>query len=131
MKDLSARVHLAMYGREWRFFHGRSQDPSIVEAVRAYCPSFDLIFIDGDHSFDGVAADFELYRTLLSDRGVILFHDVDPEHVFGGGLGGDVHRFWAELDVGSKTMLYTTRSNGQITVLGERERFGGFGIWKP
>lgn len=34
-----------------------------------------LIFIDGDHSYLGVSTDFEHYRPLLSEDGVIAFHD--------------------------------------------------------
>ena len=33
---------------------------------------------------------------------VIMFHAMDPDHVFRGAAGGDAWRFWAELDEGSK-----------------------------
>lgn len=36
---------------------------------------FDFIFIDGDHSFEGVKRDFDLYSQKLSLNGVIAFHD--------------------------------------------------------
>jgi Methyltransferase domain len=52
----------------------------------------DLIFIDGDHRYEGVKRDFENYRGLLSDRGVILLHDVDPDHAFKGGEGNQGRR---------------------------------------
>jgi hypothetical protein len=35
----------------------------------------DFIFIDGDHSFEGVRKDFELYSQLLSENGIIALHD--------------------------------------------------------
>ena len=35
----------------------------------------DFIFVDGDHSFDGVKKDFELYSQRLSINGLIAFHD--------------------------------------------------------
>jgi|SRR3989344_231297 len=35
----------------------------------------DYIFIDGDHSFEGVRADFEHYFPYLNDGADILFHD--------------------------------------------------------
>lgn len=38
--------------------------------------SYDLIFVDGDHTKDGVAQDFDLYFPLLSDAGVFAFHDI-------------------------------------------------------
>jgi predicted O-methyltransferase YrrM len=37
----------------------------------------DVLFIDGDHSYEGVKKDFELYSTLLSDKGIIIIHDTD------------------------------------------------------
>jgi len=37
----------------------------------------DLLFIDGDHSYEGVKQDFDLYSIILSDNGVIILHDTD------------------------------------------------------
>lgn len=37
----------------------------------------DLLFIDGDHSYDGVARDFELYKNSMSSDGIIIIHDTD------------------------------------------------------
>jgi predicted O-methyltransferase YrrM len=36
----------------------------------------DLLFIDGDHSYDGVKKDFIQYRTLVLPGGLIVFHDI-------------------------------------------------------
>jgi predicted O-methyltransferase YrrM len=36
---------------------------------------WDLIFLDGDHSYDGVRADYERWRTRLQPGGHLLFHD--------------------------------------------------------
>ena len=40
----------------------------------------DFLFIDGDHSYDGVKLDFELYSNLLSENGVIMIHDTDENY---------------------------------------------------
>lgn len=40
----------------------------------------DVLFIDGDHSYEGVKLDFELYSKLLSPKGVILLHDTDQNY---------------------------------------------------
>jgi predicted O-methyltransferase YrrM len=37
--------------------------------------AIDLLFIDGDHSEEGVRADFEHWRPRLADGGHVLFHD--------------------------------------------------------
>jgi hypothetical protein len=129
--DRRSKIHAFMFGHEWCFFQGDSQTRQMRNDVSSYCDTFDLIFIDGDHGYDGVKRDFENYRHLLSERGVILFHDVDPDHVFKGGAGGDVWKFWAELDEGSKTTLFCNRSSGRIEFLGATSHFGGFGIWSP
>ena len=131
IRDVRPKIHNFMYGEDWQFFHGDSHSDEVFAQVQSFCSSFDLILIDGDHSYEGVERDFLMYRRLLSERGVILFHDVDPEHVFKGRFAGEVERFWRELDVGVKTVLYTTRSSGRIRCLGEPARFGGIGIWRP
>lgn len=40
----------------------------------------DFLFIDGDHTYDGVKKDFELYSNLLSDNGIIVIHDTDENY---------------------------------------------------
>lgn len=60
----------------------------------------DLLFIDGDHTYEGVRRDFELYSPLVGPRGLIALHDV-AEHAPEMGVG--VHRFWLELQRGHRT----------------------------
>lgn len=43
----------------------------------------DFIFVDGDHSFEGVKKDFEIFSKKLSQNGVLLFHDARQ---YEGGL---------------------------------------------
>ena len=40
----------------------------------------DLLFIDGDHSYEGVKLDFELYSKILSPNGLIILHDTDKDY---------------------------------------------------
>ena len=40
----------------------------------------DFLFIDGDHSYDGVKLDFDLYSTILNENGVIVIHDTDENY---------------------------------------------------
>jgi hypothetical protein len=40
----------------------------------------DFLFIDGDHSYEGVKKDFELYSKIISDNGTIVLHDTDKNY---------------------------------------------------
>jgi hypothetical protein len=40
----------------------------------------DVLFIDGDHSYEGVKTDFELYSKIMSDNGIIIIHDTDDNY---------------------------------------------------
>ena len=55
------------------------------------------MFIDGDHSYEGVKLDFELYSKILSPRGIILIHDTDSEYeeslIVSEDAKKDHHRF--------------------------------------
>ncbi len=46
---------------------------------RGNTDKFDLIFIDGDHTFEGVKHDFEKFLPFVKDKGIILFHDFHQE----------------------------------------------------
>jgi predicted O-methyltransferase YrrM len=45
------------------------------EAAKGWDKKIDLIFIDGDHSYEGVKADWDLFLPHLSEFAVVVFHD--------------------------------------------------------
>jgi cephalosporin hydroxylase len=59
--------------------------------------SVDFLLIDGDHSYEGVKSDFEMYSDLVSDDGLIAFHDIVNEEWPGVG------RFWREIEAQFET----------------------------
>ncbi len=124
-------MHFYSYGEEFTFIHANSQLEETFNKVKNICTSFDFIFIDGDHSYDGVKKDFELYKNLLSPRGYIGFHDIDPNHVFRDNAGGQVYKFWQELNYGSKTDIICQKSNASYNLWGQQEHYGGIGLWQP
>ncbi len=54
----------------------------------------DFLLIDGDHRYEGVKQDFELYRPLVRKGGIIAFHDIVPG---APGYVGGVPQFWSEI----------------------------------
>lgn len=86
---------------------GDSHDPRTFNRVRALLAGepLDLLFIDGDHTFDGVRQDFETYGALVRPGGLIAFHDINPENELVPSDGtrrlvGDVPRYWREISSG-------------------------------
>ena len=54
----------------------------------------DYLFIDGDHTYEGVKRDFEMYSPLVRSGGLVAFHDI-AEH--GRELACGVDKFWNEI----------------------------------
>jgi predicted O-methyltransferase YrrM len=89
-----------------RLLRADSHRAETLEAARAALEGrpVDLLFIDGDHTYDGVKCDFEMYRGLVRPGGVIAFHDIVPPSRDGPRprgfydlQGGEVCDFWADL----------------------------------
>jgi hypothetical protein len=87
-------------------FYRKSFHPRFIKSTseRAYYDFFviqdikiDVLFIDGDHSYEGVKLDFELYSKIVSPKGIILIHDTDSEYeeslIVSEDAKKDHHRF--------------------------------------
>lgn len=81
------------------FLNGNSRSDEIYNKVLSILngEKLDYLFIDGDHSYDGVKHDFEKYSPLVKDGGLIGFHDIieSDENKRTNTL---VYKFWQELD---------------------------------
>ena len=64
----------------------------------------DFLFIDGDHTYDGVRADFELFAPLVRPGGLIALHDV----VVHRDTTCQVHRLWEQLQQAHRTTDLTS-----------------------
>jgi cephalosporin hydroxylase len=64
-----------------------------VERILGGAP-IDFLMIDGDHSYEGVKADFELYAPLVGAGGLIAFHDIVTHPT---SMQCEVQRFWNEI----------------------------------
>jgi predicted O-methyltransferase YrrM len=68
--------------------------PQTLNAIRRILNGheLDFLFIDGDHSYEGVREDFMMYSPLVREGGLIAFHDIAES-----GGSREVHRLWSEL----------------------------------
>lgn len=98
---------LRFFNQPERTFHalgGSSIGPAVlqrVESLLAGAP-VDLLFIDGDHSYEGVKADLAHYRRFVRPGGLIVFHDIVPVAETGAPTAGHrwvggVPKFWQEV----------------------------------
>ncbi|NVM34379.1 MAG: class I SAM-dependent methyltransferase [Candidatus Lokiarchaeota archaeon] len=73
-----------------------SHHPSTLKEVKNHLKNkeIDLLFIDGDHSYEGVKKDFETYSPLVKNDGMIAFHDIV---VHDQGENCEVNKFWNEI----------------------------------
>lgn len=62
------------YFPEVNFLVGDTHEQSTLQMAKQFAP-YDFIFIDGDHSTEGVKMDFEMYGPLVRKGGIIGFHD--------------------------------------------------------
>jgi predicted O-methyltransferase YrrM len=98
--------------------HSESTRKRVEEALDGR--TVDLLFIDGDHSYEGVRRDFEMYAPLVGHEGVIAFHDILPHPDVKECA---VDRFWAEVRARYRCAEFTDpddiRGHGQ---------WGGIGV---
>jgi predicted O-methyltransferase YrrM len=90
-------AQIAEHGHEVHLCLGDSHNAEVIEAVRKHGP-YEFVFIDGDHSYEGVKADWENYGPLATK--IVAFHDIvnNPE----------CFRLWSEIKAaGYKTAEYT------------------------
>ncbi len=75
-----------------------SHDPDTFAEVERYfgAKPLDYLFIDGDHTYEGVKRDYELYAPLVRKGGIIAFHDI-VEHK---ESRCKVDEFWREVKEG-------------------------------
>jgi cephalosporin hydroxylase len=76
-----------------------SQDPRTVDEVKRLLGGrpVEFLFIDGDHEYEGVKRDFELWSPLVAPGGTIAFHDVNESNWPG------VIRLWKEIKPSHET----------------------------
>jgi predicted O-methyltransferase YrrM len=59
--------------------HGTQTHARVAQKVGS--EKLDLLFIDGDHSYEGVKSDFDMYSPFVRSGGLVAFHDILSPHV--------------------------------------------------
>lgn len=88
----------ARNGQDFHLLRGNSHEAASLARVKKLLQDepLDLLFIDGDHTYEGVSKDFEMYSPLVRPGGLVGFHDILPHKnpVYG------INKFWNEIKDG-------------------------------
>lgn len=96
--------NIGIYKDRWQFY----QDYSFNIHDKFKNESFDFVFIDGDHTYDAVYQDFELYLPKVKTGGLVFMHD------------SRMNRGGANFHVGSSEFADRTIANDdRVTLIGE------------
>lgn len=96
---------------------GDSHRQETLDQLRAALPGpVDFLFIDGDHTYDGVRQDYLMYSPLVRTGGIVAFHDI-IEHSDRGGI--EVHRLWREI-----------KNDQAVEIIRGEGNWGGIGIMR-
>lgn len=85
----------AIHKQKTHLIRGDSHAPATLNMVNKILEEhkLDFLFIDGDHTYEGVKMDFETYSVLVRRGGIIAFHDICPHPP---QTGCEVNKFWCE-----------------------------------
>jgi len=104
--------------QEIHLINSNSHEPSTIRIVKDILKGrpVDFLFIDGDHTYEGVKSDFESYSQLVRSGGMIALHDI-VEHPKDRSV--EVQRFWNEI---------MPKYNYQEMVKDWNQGWGGIGL---
>lgn len=107
-----------------RFIRGNSHDEFILQQLKNALgdQKIDFLFIDGDHTYEGVKKDFEMYSPFLKKGSLVGFHDIiisDHHHERDVWVG----EFWEDL---TKSKIIHFDQSVQCTIDGERYKIFEF-----
>lgn len=102
LKSLGSNVHM---------IHGDSHSLEAKQRIAEILgdQKLDFLFIDGDHTYEGVKDDFEHYKRYVRPGGWVGFHDIKDTE-FHRSVNCRVDQLWAELE-GEKIEYLETRPN--------------------
>ena len=95
---------------ELRLIQRNSHEAATLKELLAILGSrsVDFLFVDGDHTYEGVKRDYEMYGPLVRPGGMIAFHDIHTR-----SQGAEVYKLWAELKTAGEWREFVDRSNNK------------------
>ena len=90
-------------GQTIKQIKGDSHEVTTAALIGTFAP-FDLAFIDGDHTYEGVTQDWEWYGPMVAPNGLVCFHDI-CEHAEEEDC--HVDRLWSEIRTSQATQIIT------------------------
>ena len=109
---VSAKKHFAHIGVDkWITFYRMT---TVEFAARKPSYTYQYIYIDGDHSYEGVQTDYRLFWPRLEKGGYLVLHDVCARGSLEGGKFG-VRKFWRE--IGDKGITIKIPSHSGLGIL--------------
>jgi cephalosporin hydroxylase len=105
------------YGDRCTFIEGNSHDQSTYDALLKHLNGnqIDFLFIDGDHTYEGVKQDYEMYSPLVKKGGHVAFHDINDTE-YHRDRNVFVEQLWSELE-GDKIEFNVNEEWGGIGVI--------------
>jgi len=94
MKSFAEDVHLVH--TDSHITESKNQISSILGEQK-----LDFLFIDGDHTYEGVKQDFEMYSSFVKKGGYITFHYINDTE-YHRNPNCHVAKFWNELNYKNK-----------------------------
>jgi predicted O-methyltransferase YrrM len=104
------------FAREQQKLHlmrADSHENSTLDQVKSLLggASIDFLFIDGDHTYEGVGKDWEMYSPLVRPGGLVAFHDVA-----GNYDTTQVKKFWDGVKSGYQHREYMFHPRGHYGI---------------
>jgi len=90
--------NFALSGQQLQLKRADSHQQTSLNEVKSFFGDnqLDYLFIDGDHTYEGVKQDYMMYSPLVRQGGLIVFHDI-VKHT---GSSCQVDKFWHEVKMG-------------------------------
>jgi len=97
------------YAYPFSLVKGNAWDQHIIDKVQDLLQGrlVDLLFIDGDHSYEGVQKDFSIYSALVVSGGIIVIDDYEPRY-------SGILKFVSEINLNEYNVLGVFQENELI-----------------